>query len=463
MQLDEMLAGADTQGSNWLKDEVGRHAFHPMADPKDTIANPPPIVMKGEGVHVTDLDGRRMIDCQGGLWCVNAGYGRDEIIDAITAQLKELPYYTLFPGSANAPAVRLSHRLCELTEMEGMSRVLFGSGGSDATETAFKMARQYWKLVGEPERTKFISLRGGYHGLHFGGMSACGSDAWRRSYEPLVPGFINVESPNLYRPPFEGFDPDTLADMCARLLEREIQFQSPDTIAALIAEPIQGAGGVNVPPASYWPKLREICDRYNILLIADEVITGLGRSGKLFGVRNWGVKPDIMCLAKGITSGYIPLGATLLNERVASAWEAQGPRAVVMHGYTYSGHPVACAASLAAIELTLKEDLAGNAKVVGAYFLERLMTLKDKYEVIGDIRGKGLMIAVELVKDRNTKEPFCPVDSYPMAVSNACLDDGVMLRTIVNKFIISPPLIFTKAHVDQVVSVLDHALAVTPR
>ncbi|WP_035034835.1 aminotransferase class III-fold pyridoxal phosphate-dependent enzyme, partial [Caulobacter sp. AP07] len=160
--------------SNWLKQTVGRFAFHPMADPKDTVANPPPIVVKGDGVHVTDLDGRRMIDCQGGLWCVNAGYGRQEINDAISAQLQELPYYTMFPGSANAPAVRLSAKLCELTAQEGMAKVLYGSGGSDATETAFKIARQYWKLVGEPERVKFVSLRGGYHGLHFGGMSACG-------------------------------------------------------------------------------------------------------------------------------------------------------------------------------------------------------------------------------------------------------------------------------------------------
>lgn len=458
--MDLHVAPSD---GNWLKQEVGRHVFHPMASPRDTVANPPPIITRGEGVYVTDLDGRRMIDCQGGLWCVNAGYGRQEIIEAITNQLNELPYYNLFPGGANAPAIRLASKLIELTGNEDMSHVLYGSGGSDATESAFKIARQYWKLVGEPERVKFISLRGGYHGLHMGGMAACGGDAWRRNYEPLMPGFINVESPNLYRPPFEGYSPDALADMCLRLLEREILFQSPDTIAALIAEPIQGAGGVNVPPASYWPKLREICDRYGILLIADEVITGLGRSGELFGVRNWGVKPDIMCLAKGITSGYVPLGATLLNKRVASAWEADGPRSVVMHGYTYSGHPVGCAAGLAAIDIVIRENLAGKAADVGAHLLAGLRGLMDKYEVIGDVRGKGMMIAVELVKDRETKEPFSPVETYPMAVSDNCLAHGVMLRTIVNKFIISPPLVMTKEQADEVVRVLDRALEITPR
>lgn len=454
--------GAAVRDADWLKGQVGRHSFHPMADPKDTVLHPPPIIVRGEGAFITDLDGRRMLDCQGGLWCMNAGYGRTEIIDAITQQLQELPYYTNFPGSANAPSVRLAAKLCEITGTEDMSVAQFGSGGSDATETALKVARQYWKLVGEPERIKFISLRGGYHGLNFGGMSACGGDAWRRSYEPLVPGFFNVESPNLYRNPFTS-DPEQLSQICATLLEREIQFQSPDTVAAVIAEPVQGAGGVNVPPASYWPKLREICDRYGILLIADEVITGFGRSGALFGVRGWGVKPDIMCLAKGITSGYIPLSATLLNKRVAKAWEADGARAVMMHGYTYSGHPVACAAALATIDIVLREKLADNARDVGAYFLTQLKTMAEKHEVVGDVRGKGLMIAVELVKDRRTKEPFGPADAYPRKVSDACLAGGVMLRTIVNKFIISPPLNITREHADMAVRALDRALTENPR
>lgn len=451
----------DIADSDWLREAVGRHSFHPMADPKDTLRQPPPIIVKGDGVHITDLDGRRMLDCQGGLWCVHVGYGREEINDAIAKQLQDLPYYTNFPGSANAPATRLAARLAELTAPEGMKITMYGSGGSDATETAFKIARQYWKLANEPERIKFISLRGGYHGLHFGGMSACGGDAWRRSYEPLVPGFLNVESPNLYRNPFTA-DPEELSQICATLLEREIQFQVPDTVAAVIAEPVQGAGGVNVPPASYWPKLREICDRYNILLIADEVITGFGRSGALFGARGWGVKPDIMCFAKGLTSGYIPLGATMINERIANAWEATGPRAVLMHGYTYSGHPVACAAGLAAVDIVVRENLAENARVVGGYFLGKLRELAEKHRVIGDVRGKGLMIAVELVKDRKTKEPFGPADDYPGKVSDTCLDNGVMLRTIANKFIISPPLTITREHADFAVKALDKALTAHP-
>lgn len=442
---------------NWLKENNAKHQWHPMQPPKAVEADPPMIIQRGEGVFVEDIDGRRYIDCQGGLWCVNAGHNRAPIKDAITRQMDQLQYYTTFPGSTNAPSIELSAKLCEIAAPEDISKVFFCLGGSDATESAFKIARQYWKLVGKGEKTKIISLRNGYHGLHFGGMSACGGNAWKRVYEPMVPGFFQVESPHLYRNPFTD-NPEELSRICAELLEREIEHQHPDTVAAVIAEPIQGAGGVIVPPASYWPKLREICDRQNVLLIADEVITGLGRSGTLFGSRGWGVKPDIMCMAKGLTSGYLPLGATLVGRRVAEAWNQGGPLSVFMQGYTYSGHPLACAAALAAIDLTLEEKLTENAAEVGAYFLERLRATIGDHPHVGDIRGKGLMIAVELVKDRRTKEPYTPDDAYPNKVSNTCVSGGIIIRCIVNKLIISPPLTFTREHVDEVVEVLRKAI-----
>jgi adenosylmethionine-8-amino-7-oxononanoate aminotransferase len=446
-----------SKNSAWLKEHNTAHIMHPMQDPKALRDNPPVIIESGDGVFITDVDGRRFIDCQGGLWCVNAGYGRKEIVQAVTQQMEKLAYYSLFPGSSNAPSIELSQKLIEITAEEGMAKVSFGLGGSDAVESALKIARQYWKLEGQGDKYKFISLYNGYHGLNFGGMSACGGVAWRSSYEPLMPGFFQVEGPHLYRNPFTS-DPEELAQICAQLMERQIEMQGPNTVAAIIAEPIQGAGGVIVPPASYWPLLRKIADKYNVLLIADEVITGLGRSGSLFGSRGWGVKPDIMCLAKGISSGYVPLSATLVNDRVAKAWERDaGFTSVYMHGYTYSGHPVSCAAGLAAIDLVLKENLAENAAVVGDYFMGKLLELKDKHRAIGDVRGKGLMLAVELVKDRATKEPFGPEDSYPGAISESCVSNGVMIRTIVNKLIISPPLTFTTEHVDEVIRVLDQA------
>lgn len=452
----------NSSNNAWLKEHNAVHLMHPMQDPKGLKDNLPIIIESGDGVHITDIDGRRFLDLQGGLWCVNVGYGRKEIVDAVSEQMQKLAYYSLFPGSTNPAAIALSQKLIEITEPEGMVKVSFGLGGSDAVESALKIARQYWKLEGQSDKYKFISLYNGYHGLNFGGMSACGGVAWRSSYEPLMPGFIQVEGPHLYRNPFTE-DPEELAEICAQLMERQIEIQGAHTVAAIIAEPIQGAGGVIVPPASYWPRLRQIADKYNILLIADEVITGLGRSGSLFGSRGWGVKPDIMCLAKGISSGYVPLSATLINQRVASAWERDaGFTSVYMHGYTYSGHPVSCAAGLAAIDIVLRENLAENAAVVGDYFLERLLELKSKHRAIGDVRGKGLMIAIELVKDRQTKEPFGPEEAYPLAISEGCVNSGVMLRTIVNKLIISPPLTFTKDNVDEVIEVLDRTFIANP-
>ncbi len=446
---------------DWFKERNAQHQWHPMNNQNAVQSNPPLIIERGDGVFVSDIDGNRYLDCQGGLWCVNAGHGRKEIIDAIKNQLDKLQYYTLFPGSTNSPSIELSAKLTEALAPEGMTKAFFTSGGSDSVESALKIVRQYWKLRGQPERIKVFSLKEGYHGVHFGGLSAGGNIAWKRAYEPLLPGFYQVDTPHLYRNDFTE-DHEELGEICLRQLEKAILYQGPDTVGAIIAEPVQGAGGVIVPPANYWPGLRALCDKYDILLIADEVITGLGRSGALFGSRGWGVKPDIMTLAKGLSSGYIPLGACMINDKVESAWRQDSPLSVWMHGYTYSGHPVACAAGIAALELTLKENHADNAKNVGEYLLKRLTKLKDQFPAIGDVRGKGLMIAVEMVKDRGTKEPFEPTDEYPQLISEACQVRGIVIRCIVNKLIISPPLIFTQEHADLLADTLEDVFKSVP-
>src|SRR5580658_1533712 len=320
-----------------LKTENALHLLHPMAHHGTARDAPPDIVARGDGSFIWDVDGHRLVDGVGGLWCANLGFGRKEIRDAIVAQLDELPFFNTFRGANHPRAIELSQRLVNLMEPDGVGAVHFSSGGSDAVDSALKLARQYWKVLGQRDRTKFISLRQGYHGTHFGGASVNGNTPFRRAYEPLLPGCFHVDTPWLYRNPYTQ-DPQELARICAGLLEREIQFQSPDTVAAFIAEPIQGAGGVIVPPPSYWPLVREICDRYEVLLIADEIVTGFGRSGSMFGSRGWGVKPDIMCLAKGISSGYIPLGATMVNARVESAYTRNADfTGAIMHGYTYAG------------------------------------------------------------------------------------------------------------------------------
>ncbi len=429
--------------------------WHPMLHPNEMLKREPIRIVRGDGCFVFDDAGRKLIDGVAGLWNVNVGHNRPEVKQAITRQLDELEYFQLFDGISHPRAEELAARVVELAAPEDMRRVIFSSGGSDSVETALKISRQYWKLLGQSDRTKFISLKQGYHGTHFGTAAVNGNTAFRRNYEPLLPGCFHVETPWLYRNPFTQ-DPEELARICADLLEREIVFQGPDTVAAFIAEPIQGAGGVIVPPASYWPLIRKVCDRHGVLLVADEVVTGFGRSGCLFGSRGWGVKPDILCLAKGISSGYIPLGATVVNERVESAFAANHDfTGAIMHGYTYAGHPVACAAALANLKIVIDEDLPGNAARQGAYLLERLRPFETKFRAVGEVRGKGLMVALDLVSDRRTREPINPNSGYASAVAAATREAGALVRPVGTKIILSPPLIYTKAHVDTLVDALE--------
>jgi putrescine aminotransferase len=441
-----------------LHEANARHMLHPMIDPKAVAAAPPLIIERGDGVHVYDLDGRRYLDTVASLWNVNVGHNRAEVKAAINAQLERLAYYSTFQNTSNPPAIELSARLMQLFAPERMRKVLFSSGGSDAVETAMKLARQYWQLQGRAQRHKFISLKLGYHGVHFGGASVNGNPQFRQAYEPLLGGCFQVESPYLYRNPWGETDPARLARLCADELDRAIQYQGPDTVAAFIAEPVQGAGGVIVPHDSYWPLLRAICDKHGVLLISDEVVTGFGRIGAMCGARAFGVAPDIMALAKGINSGYVPLGATLLNERVASAFEQPGVPAALMHGYTYSGHALACAAANANLAIVEAEDLPGNAARVGALFNERLMELM-RHPHVGDVRGLGLMAAVELVADRQGREPLMVYSPYGQALVAAARRAGAIVRIQGNRLILSPPLVFTPAHVDEAMTALHAAFA----
>jgi len=436
--------------------------WHPMMHPAAMKQRKPLRIVRGDGCYVYDDAGNRLVDGVGGLWNVNVGHNRPELKKAIVDQLDQLEYYQLFDGVSNLPAERLSARLIETLAPEGMARVVYSSNGSDATETALKLARQYWKLEGQRDRTKFISLKEGYHGSHFMGASVNGNVVFRRNYEPLMPGCFQVQNPWVYRNPYTQ-DPEELSAICAMLLEREIEFQGPDTVAAFIAEPVQGAGGVIVPPASYWPKVRQICDKYGVLLVADEVVTGFGRTGSLFGARGWGVKPDFMCLAKGLTSGYVPLGATVFNARVADAFESNADFfGLTMHGYTYAGHPVGCAAAIASLDIVSAEDLPGNAGKQGAYLLSSLKPFVDRFEAVGDVRGKGLMVAIDLVNDKHTREPINPMLGYAYSVAEAARCHGAIVRPVGTKIILSPPLVMQAPEIDRIVAALDAAFSEVP-
>jgi adenosylmethionine-8-amino-7-oxononanoate aminotransferase len=443
---------------NFLKENNARQMWHPMAHPGDQMAHPPRIIQSAEGVRITDVDGHSVVDAVGGLWCVNLGYSNDVVKEAIAKQLYELPYYSAFAGTSNPPAIEAAYAVQEFFAEDGIERVFFTSGGSDSVETCLRMARQYHRLRGEPTRTKFISLKKGYHGTHFGGASVNGNNRFRINYEPLLPGCFHLPAPYTYRNPFNETDPAALAQLIAQAFEDEIAFQGANTIAALIMEPILGAGGVLVPHESFMPLMREICDRHGILLISDEVICGFGRTGHWSGTRHWGVKPDLMSTAKGITSGYFPVGAALISGNVAEVFEKSDSEGTFSHGYTYSAHPVGAAAITATLAETVRQDLKTNAAARGTQLFEGVQALKAKHDIVGDVRGgHGLMTGIELVSDQAAKTPM---DGATMKkVGDGAWDAGAMVRISGHNVLMSPPLTITAAEIETVLRALDEAFA----
>ena len=436
-----------------------KQLWHPMGHPGDLQSNAPTIIDRAEGVRIFDIDGHETIDAVGGLWCANLGYSNDVVKQAISDQLFKLPYYSAFAGTSNAPAIEAAERVIDFFKPDGMERAFFTSGGSDSVETAMRMARQYHRLRGQPHRIKYLSLKKGYHGTHFGGASVNGNPRFRTTYEPLLPGCFHLPSPYTYRNPFNESDPAKLAQMVAQAMEDEIIFQDPSTVAAFIMEPIQGAGGVIVPDASFMKLARNICDKHGILMIADEVITGFGRSGDWSGSRHWGVQPDMMTVAKGITSAYFPVGATLVSAKVAEAFESdQSGEGSIYHGYTYSAHPVGMAAVNACISETVRLDLKTNAAARGSQLFDGLKVLQADFDIIGDVRGgHGLMSAVELVSDRVTKAPM--EISSVKRVHKATYEAGTMVRVGGNNLLMSPPLTLTETDVQKILADLRTGLA----
>lgn len=447
------------QGENFLKEHNAKHFWHPMAHPAESLANPPKIVSKGDGVHITDIDGFRAIDGVGGLWNVNLGYSCQPIKDAISAQLDALPYYATFRGTSTDATIELSVKLAEFFAPDGLTRAFFTSGGSDSVEICLRLARQYHKIRGQGDRTKFLALKKGYHGTHTGGASVNGNSNFRRNYEPMLPGVSHIPAPYTYRNPFNESDPATLAQCCLAAMEDEIQFQGADTIAAFIMEPVLGAGGVIPPHESFLPEARALCDKYGILLITDEVITAFGRTGSWTGARHFGVKPDLMATAKAITNGYFPFGAAMISEHVADVFESdKTSKGAVFSGYTYSGHPTGAAAAIACLDETLRLDVASNAGTRGAQMHAGLQAIAERHTVVGDCRGgHGLMNCLELVSDPEAKTPL---DKATIAkVHEAVYQAGTLVRVSGNNLIISPPLVISEEETNAVLNAVDSGLA----
>jgi putrescine---pyruvate transaminase len=384
-------------GTTQLLEADRRFLVHPLHHPDDH--RQPLVVVEGKGAMLRDAEGREYIDGLSGLWNVNVGHGRSELADAAAAQMRRIAFASAYIGATNEPAVRLAEKIVRHA-YSNSAAVYFTTAGAESNESSFKFARYYWKVKDKPQKTKIISRIHAYHGVTMAAMSATGMPIFHKMFGPLVPGFIQVPPPYAYRWTANEEPGIGAADG----VEKAILAEGPDTVAAVIAEPVMGAGGVIVPPASYFPRLREICDRHDVLLITDEVITGFGRTGRWFALGHWGVEPDLVSFAKGVTSGYLPLGGVIASKRVHEAIESAPADRKFMHAATYSGHPVCCAVGLRNVEIIESEGLVERAAVMGRRLLAGLEGLRD-LPVVGDVRGLGMMCGVELVTDRNTKAP----------------------------------------------------------
>ena len=414
----------------------------------------PMIAVRGEGVRIEDSEGGSWIDVNGGYNSVNVGYGRTEIAAAAYEQMVRAPY---FPnGTTTEPTAALARKLAEITP-GALSRSFPVSGGSEANETALKIARAYHRRRGDSGRYKIISRVGSYHGTTAGVLWLGGTPQSQRSdFEPAYPGMVYAPAPLPYRSPIEGETASECAVRCADAVERLIVSEGPDTVAAVIGEPVSVPLGAVVPADEYWRMMRDICDRYGVLLIADEVINGFGRTGKMFAVEHWDVVPDIMTVAKGIVSSYLPMAAAIATDEIAGVFAGEDD--YLRHVLTSSGHPVSAAASLRNIEIIESERLVENAAESGAYFKERLEDMAGDHPSIGDVRGIGLLVAIELVKDRESKAAFAPSDRVAERLNESFRKHGLILRTNGPVINMGPPLCITKPEVDEIIHALDLSL-----
>lgn len=438
-----------------------KHLVHPLTNPRHFDKHPPRIVAEAGGWTIKDVYGKEYIDGFSGLWCVAVGHNHPRIIKAVTEQMNRLCYFTSFHGWSSPPSIELAARLAGMFDPSyNLTRTWFTCGGSETNETNIKMARLYWQLKGEEERYKVLSRRFSYHGMGLATTAATGIFPFHFNIEPLPEGFVKCAAPYCYQCEFDreypGCDFECIADM-----EEVIDEEGPDTIAAFIAEPVIGSGGVIPPPPEYFPRVRQICDKHGILLILDEVITGFGRTGKMFAHQHWGgIRPDMLSLAKGLSSGHVPLGAAVMRGDIYDAiGEFQDERLPLMHGFTYMNHPVGCAAGLANLDVIEEEGLVEKAARNGDYMMEALKGL-ESHPSVGDVRGMGLLASIELVADKETRMPIQPENSAPEMVVDLCWDKGLFLRSSSMETVnIAPPLIIDRPTIDKIVDIIDQSLS----
>jgi putrescine aminotransferase len=455
---DTRAPAARRSTQDWQRADAA-HFLHPFTDFKSLAAKGSRVITGADNIYLTDSDGHRILDAMSGLWCVNVGYGQTALVEAATRQMRELPFYNAFFQTATPPAIELAELLAEVTP-PSFQHVFFSGSGSEGNDTVVRMVRRYWDILGQPQRQVIISRRNAYHGSTMAGASLGGMSGMHAQGGLPIPGIEHIEQPYWWkhgRP--QGLSRDDFGIVAAGWLEERILAIGPENVAAFIGEPVQGAGGVIIPPATYWPEVQRICDRYGILLVSDEVICGFGRTGSWFGCETLGSRPDLMTFAKGVTSGYVPLGGVMVGDRVARVLIEQGGE--FEHGYTYSGHPVACAVAVANIRLIQELRLVERVRDdVGPYLAQRYRELLE-HPLVGDAETCGLMGALLLVKDKATGEAFPEQRSIGMVCRGHCFANGLIMRAVGDRMIIAPPLVITRAQIDEMMALIRRCLDLT--
>ena len=422
------------------------HHLAPFSDFKQLKEVGPRIITHAKGVYLWDSEGHKILDGMAGLWCVAIGYGRDELADAASKQMRELPYYNLFFMTAHPPVLELSKAIAEIAP-EGMNHVFFTGSGSEGNDTMLRMVRHYWAIKGQPDKKVIISRKNGYHGSTVAGASLGGMTYMHEQGDLPIPGITHIAQPYWFG---EGGDmsPEEFGIHAANQLEERILEIGVDNVGAFIAEPIQGAGGVIVPPATYWPRIKEILAKYDILFVADEVICGFGRTGEWFGSDFYDLKPDMMTIAKGLTSGYIPMGGLIVRDEVVAVLNEGGD---FNHGFTYSGHPVAAAVALENIRILREEKIIEKVHAETAPYLQKRLRELNDHPLVGEVRGVGMLGAIELVQDKATRKRY-EGRGAGMICRQFCFDNGLIMRAVGDTMIISPPLVISKDEIDELVT-----------
>jgi putrescine aminotransferase len=438
------------------------HFLHPFTDFQALAKKGSRVITRADNIYLWDSDGHKLLDAMSGLWCVNVGYGQQALIDAATRQMAELPFYNAFFQTATPPAIELAEVLAEISPPQ-FQHVFFSVSGSEGNDTVVRMVRRYWDLLGQPERHVIISRKNAYHGSTMAGASLGGMSGMHAQGGLPIPGIVHIEQPYWFENAPASMSRDEFGLVAAGWLEAKIRELGASKVAAFIGEPIQGAGGVIIPPATYWPEIQRICDRHGILLVSDEVITGFGRTGRWFGCETMGFKPDLMTFAKGVTSGYIPLGGVMVGERVARVLIDKGGE--FNHGYTYSGHPVACAVALANIKLVRELGLVERVHDdVGPYLAQAFAQLQE-HPLVGEAQTCGLMGALLLVTDKprgtDRGTPFPSGQEVGMVCRGHCFGNGLVMRAVGDRMIIAPPLVITRPQIDEMMALIRRCLDLT--